>query len=86
MRLEEWFAPEVQPPATDQRSHRPGGYFSFLSGRVISVIKKRASNHEDTIREYRIATPGIQIGLPLEDFQEVLRGVPTNLGQNTLMK
>jgi circadian clock protein KaiC len=54
--------------------------------RAISVIKKRASGHEDTIREYRIAPPGLQIGPPLEDFQGILRGVPTYLGQNSLMK
>jgi circadian clock protein KaiC len=54
--------------------------------RAISVIKKRGSNHEDTIREYRIAAPGLQIGPPLEDFHGVLRGVPTYSGQNTLMK
>jgi circadian clock protein KaiC len=54
--------------------------------RAISVIKKRGSKHEATIREYRIGPPGIQIGPPLEDFQGVLRGVPTYLGQNALMK
>jgi circadian clock protein KaiC len=63
-------------------------YFE-ASGRVrraISVIKKRGSNHEDTIREYRIAKPGLQIGPPLEEFQGVLRGVPTYLGQDTLLE
>ena len=54
--------------------------------RAISVIKKRGSNHEDTIREYRIALPGLQIGPPLEEFQGVLRGVPTYLGKNSLLK
>ncbi len=54
--------------------------------RAISVIKKRGSGHEDTIREYRIAPPGLQIGPPLEDFQGVLRGVPTYLGQDPLLK
>jgi len=28
--------------------------------RAISVIKKRASGHEDTIREYRIAPPAFR--------------------------
>jgi circadian clock protein KaiC len=50
------------------------------------VIKKRGSSHEDTIREYRIAGPGLQIGPPLEEFHGVLRGMPRYLGQNTLLK
>jgi circadian clock protein KaiC len=54
--------------------------------RAISVIKKRGSSHEDTIREYRIAVPGLQIGPPLEEFQGVLLGVPQYLGQNKLLK
>lgn len=45
--------------------------------RAISVIKKRAGKHEDTIREYRIGPTGLIIGEPLEQFQGILRGVPT---------
>jgi len=48
--------------------------------RAISVIKKRTGRHEDTIREYRIGSTGLAIGEPLEDFQGVLRGVPTYTG------
>ena len=44
--------------------------------RAISVIKKRTSAHEDTIREYRIDGQGITLGEPLIGFQGVLRGVP----------
>jgi circadian clock protein KaiC len=44
--------------------------------RAISVIKKRTSAHEDTIREYRIGADGISVGEPLMGFQGVLRGVP----------
>jgi circadian clock protein KaiC len=45
--------------------------------RAISVIKKRTSAHEDTIREYRIGgEDGIWLGQPLSNFQGVLRGVP----------
>ena len=45
--------------------------------RAISVIKKRTSAHEDTIREYRIGgEDGISLGEPLSNFQGVLRGVP----------
>jgi circadian clock protein KaiC len=48
--------------------------------RAISVIKKRTSAHEDTIREYRIDQRGITVGEPLTGFHGVLRGVPTLVG------
>jgi len=48
--------------------------------RAISVIKKRTSAHEDTIREYRIGQQGIVVGEPLTNFQGVLRGVPEMIG------
>ncbi len=51
--------------------------------RAISVIKKRAGIHEDTIREYRIGPHGIQLGQPLREFQGVLRGVPEYMGEST---
>jgi circadian clock protein KaiC len=49
--------------------------------RAISVVKKRAGAHEDTIREYRIGRTGLTIGEPLEGFEGVLRGTPTYVGQ-----
>jgi circadian clock protein KaiC len=51
--------------------------------RAISVIKKRTSAHEDTIREYRISSEGIKLGEPLTGFQGVLRGVPELIGEDT---
>ena len=48
--------------------------------RAISVIKKRTSAHEDTIREYLIDRRGITLGEPLSGFQGVLRGVPELAG------
>ena len=51
--------------------------------RAISVIKKRTSAHEDTIREYRIDQRGVTLGEPLMGFQGVLRGVPTLVGDAT---
>jgi circadian clock protein KaiC len=48
--------------------------------RAISVIKKRTSAHEETIREFWMGTKGLKVGKPLEDFQGVLRGVPTFVG------
>jgi circadian clock protein KaiC len=50
--------------------------------RAISVVKKRAGVHEDTIREYRIDRDGLTLGEPLTDFQGVLRGVPILVNQN----
>ena len=48
--------------------------------RAISVVKKRASGHEDTIRELFISGDGLRVGEPLADFQGVLRGVPEFVG------
>jgi circadian clock protein KaiC len=58
-------------------------YFEALGRvrRAMSVIKKRTSAHEDTIREYRIDQRGITLGEPLMGFQGVLRGVPELVGK-----
>ena len=45
--------------------------------RAISVIKKRAGTHENTIREYWIGTTGLKVGGPLRSFHGILRGVPS---------
>ena len=51
--------------------------------RAISMIKKRSGPHEDTIREFRIDSQrGLVVGPPLEEFQGVLRGVPTYIGKD----
>jgi circadian clock protein KaiC len=49
--------------------------------RAISVVKKRTGAHEDTIRELTITSKGLVLGEPLKEFQGVLRGVPTFVGQ-----
>jgi circadian clock protein KaiC len=49
--------------------------------RAMSVIKKRAGTHEDTIREFQIGHDGIRLGEPLHDFQGILRGIPTYVGK-----
>lgn len=54
--------------------------------RAISVVKKRAGSHENTIREYRIDSRGITIGDPLVNFHGVLRGVPTLVGDAKLLE
>jgi circadian clock protein KaiC len=63
-------------------------YFEALGRvrRAVSVIKKRTGVHEETIREFRIGSAGLVIGAPLEDFQGVLRGVPTFVGNGPLLK
>jgi len=43
---------------------------------AISVVKKRGSRHERTIREFFLNDAGINIGEPLRDFRGVLTGVP----------
>jgi circadian clock protein KaiC len=48
--------------------------------RAVSVIKKRAGEHEKTIREYTIGSKGLSLGEPLSNFQGVLRGVPNFVG------
>jgi circadian clock protein KaiC len=56
--------------------------------RAISIIKKRTGPHESTIREFRISSAkGLTVGAPLDNFSNVLRGVPTYSGeQQSLMK
>jgi len=54
---------------------------------AVSVLKKRAGEHERTIREYRIGQGGIRLGEPLVDFQGVLTGVPVFKGsEESLLK
>lgn len=44
---------------------------------AISVIKKRGSAHERTIRELRLTSEGLYVGQPLREFRGVLTGVPS---------
>jgi circadian clock protein KaiC len=57
-------------------------YFEALGRvrRAISVVKKRTSSHEDTIREFRIGGRGLTLGNPLTNFQGVLGGIPAVVG------
>jgi len=48
--------------------------------RAVSVVKKRSSAHEDTIREFRLTGEGIKVGPPLTGFQGILTGVPNYRG------
>lgn len=44
---------------------------------AISVIKKRGSEHERTIREFSLKGGQVRIGEPLHNFRGVLTGIPT---------
>jgi circadian clock protein KaiC len=62
-------------------------YFE-AAGRIrkaISVVKKRAGKHEDTIRELSLRSGGIALGEPLTAFTGVLSGVPRFEGQPGLL-
>jgi circadian clock protein KaiC len=48
--------------------------------RAVSVLKKRTGGHENTIREFSIGRNGLNVGVPLDKFYGVLRGVPQYLG------
>lgn len=60
-------------------------YFEALGRvrRAVSVIKKRTGFHEESIREFRISSAGLSLGGPLTEFQGVLRGVPTFVGDSS---
>jgi circadian clock protein KaiC len=57
-------------------------YFEFQGSvrQAISVVKKRSSDHERTIREARVGKGGLIVGEPLREFQGVLAGVPRYTG------
>ncbi len=48
--------------------------------KAISVVKTRTTDHERTIREFRVDTNGLSIGTPLRGFQGILSGAPTYRG------
>ncbi|MFL6415595.1 MAG: ATPase domain-containing protein, partial [Bryobacteraceae bacterium] len=49
---------------------------------TISVVKKRRSKHERTLRELTMGTAGVSVGEVLRDFEGVLTGVPRYLGEH----
>src|SRR3954467_903207 len=48
--------------------------------RALSVVKKRSGPHEDTIREFRLSSRGLEVGPPLTDFSGIFAGIPTFSG------
>jgi circadian clock protein KaiC len=60
-------------------------YFE-LDGEVrmaVSVLKKRGSAHERTIREFRLDRGRISVGPPLRGYHGLLTGIPTRLDRET---
>lgn len=58
--------------------------FFEAQGRVrkaISVIKNRAGQHEDAIREFRIDRQGVRVGEPLTEFRGIMTGTPEYVGE-----
>jgi circadian clock protein KaiC len=53
--------------------------------KAISVAKSRTTQHQASIREFRLAREGVQIGDPLKDFEGVLMGLPNYKGATPLM-
>jgi circadian clock protein KaiC len=49
--------------------------------RALSVVKKRNGQHERAIREFDVNATGLVIGEPLTEFQGILTGVPTYVGE-----
>jgi circadian clock protein KaiC len=64
--------------------------FFEVGGKVrkaISVMKKRSGAHEDTVRELKVGPQRISVGDPLREFQGILTGVPTFVGNpNVLLR
>jgi len=59
-------------------------YFEFAGTvrRALSVVKKRSGRHEQTIREFRLGSPGIKLGPPLKDFSGIFSGNPQYVGSS----
>jgi circadian clock protein KaiC len=64
--------------------------FRFFEARgsllkAVSVVKSRTTDHELTIREFRLGSSGIQVGEALTDFEGVLTGVASYRGELPLL-
>ena len=57
-------------------------YFEFAGEirQALSVIKKRSGSHEKAIRELIFTRNQVSVGRPLREFEGVLTGVPTFVG------
>ncbi|WP_049341535.1 ATPase domain-containing protein [Stutzerimonas stutzeri] len=48
--------------------------------RALSVVKKRSGWHENTVREFRLSSDGIQVGQPLSGLDGILSSAPQYTG------
>jgi len=53
--------------------------------KAVSMVKSRTNHHEQTIREFRMAPGGIEVGQELTDFEGVLTGVAVYRGEMPLL-
>lgn len=53
--------------------------------KAVSVAKSRTTDHQTSIREFRLTRGGVEIGEPLRDFEGVLTGLPNYRGGTPLM-
>jgi circadian clock protein KaiC len=64
--------------------------FRYFEGRgqllkALSMVKSRTSAHEQTIREFRMTSNGVEVGEGLGDFEGVLSGVTIYRGKTPLL-
>jgi circadian clock protein KaiC len=64
--------------------------FRFFEARgsllkAVSAVKSRTSEHEPTIREFRLGKTGIQVGVALKDFEGVMSGIASYKGSMPLL-
>jgi circadian clock protein KaiC len=64
--------------------------FRFFEARgsllkAVSVVKSRTTQHEFTIREFRLTNNGVEVGEALSDFEGVMSGLASYKGDVTLL-
>lgn len=64
--------------------------FRFFEARgnllkAVSVVKSRTSEHETTIRQFRLSAKGVEVGDALTDFEGVMTGVAAYRGRLPLL-
>jgi circadian clock protein KaiC len=53
--------------------------------KAVSVVKSRTSEHELTIREFRLGKNGVELGQALQDFEGVMSGIASYKGTAPLL-
>lgn len=47
-------------------------------GRAISMLKKRTTAHEQTVRDFQLTSHGVRVGAVLQDFRGILSGMQSS--------